>query len=110
MSQPKKPLSELLSINGNRVFTITEKQFYGIINGWTHLELMDEKSIFEFIYETGSTTSAELYNGVNTAQIHKLTLPTVRMIRGKKETKELEEKIERDFKNKKIIKLGCDLI
>jgi len=53
MSQPKKQLSELLSINGNRVFTITEKQFYGIVNGWTHLELMDKRSIFESIYQTG---------------------------------------------------------
>jgi hypothetical protein len=49
---PKKHLAELLSLNGNRTFTITEKQFFGIINGWTHLELMDEKSIFESIYDS----------------------------------------------------------
>ena len=51
----KKPLIELLSLEGNRTFTITEKQFFGIIKGWTHIELMDEKSIFESIYETGET-------------------------------------------------------
>ena len=50
---PKKHLIELLSLDGNRTFTITEKQFFGIIKGWTHLELTDEKSIFESIYETG---------------------------------------------------------
>jgi len=50
---PKKTLTELLSLDGNRTFTITEKQFFGIIKGWTHLELMDEKSIFESIYDTG---------------------------------------------------------
>ncbi len=54
MSQPRKALSELLSKDGDRVFTITEKQFFGIVNGWTHLELMDEKSIFESIYDTRS--------------------------------------------------------
>jgi len=60
MSQPKKTLMELLSINGNRVFTVTEKQFYGIVNGWTHLELMDQKSIFESIYETSYIYPTEM--------------------------------------------------
>jgi len=52
MPQPRKALLELLSEDGERVFTVTEKQFFGIVSGWTHLELMDEKSIFESIYST----------------------------------------------------------
>jgi hypothetical protein len=47
-------IKDLLSLDGDRVFTVTEKQFYGLSHGWTHLALLDEKSILESIYDQQS--------------------------------------------------------
>jgi hypothetical protein len=70
MPQPRKALSELLSKDGDRVFTLTEKQFFGIVNGWTHLELMDEKSIFESIYDTRTPRPAPSPSSITTLCYH----------------------------------------
>jgi hypothetical protein len=58
---PKKAIIELLSIDGTRTFTITEKQFFGLMKGWTHLGVMDEKSIVENVYETGFESNKTCY-------------------------------------------------
>jgi hypothetical protein len=50
----KHAIVDLLSPHGNRTFTMSERQFHGLLKGHTHLGIMDEKSIVESIYETGS--------------------------------------------------------
>lgn len=51
MTDQPRIIRKLLAENGDREFKITERQFYGLVNGWTHLALMDEKSIIESVYD-----------------------------------------------------------
>ena len=76
LAQPPRVIRELLSPEGTREFKITEQQFYGLISGWTHLEVMG-KPISEMVYDQCIHTPASTPTPEQTAAIRNATLENI---------------------------------